>query len=164
MPFNLRPLDEPLPRELGNRFGLVLPAAPGRDRGPARGAWTRCSAAWTRSRTRPRARSATGCSGCIGLTPAQVEQRLLDLFSRQGHGGDDERARARASRSTSPAPRSRRPGLGADLGQRRDERLIFSYAGEVTVGVMADRGLVPDPGEIVGALGRELQGLLAASP
>ena len=28
VPFNLRPLDEPLPRELGNRFGLVLLALP----------------------------------------------------------------------------------------------------------------------------------------
>ncbi len=28
VPFNLRPLDEPLPRELGNRFGLVYLALP----------------------------------------------------------------------------------------------------------------------------------------
>ena len=28
MPFNLRPLDRPLPRELGNRFGLVLLGLP----------------------------------------------------------------------------------------------------------------------------------------
>ena len=28
VPFNLRPLDEPLPRELGNRFGLVLLGLP----------------------------------------------------------------------------------------------------------------------------------------
>ena len=28
VPFNLRPLDQPLPRELGNRFGLVLLGLP----------------------------------------------------------------------------------------------------------------------------------------
>src|SRR5690606_32013060 len=28
VPFNLRPLDEPLPRDLGNRFGLLLLALP----------------------------------------------------------------------------------------------------------------------------------------
>lgn len=28
MPFNLRPLDQPLPADLGNRFGLVYVALP----------------------------------------------------------------------------------------------------------------------------------------
>ena len=38
VPFNLRPLDKPLPRELGNDFGLILLALPGRDRGSGRAA------------------------------------------------------------------------------------------------------------------------------
>jgi diacylglycerol O-acyltransferase / wax synthase len=41
---------------------------------------------------------------------------------------------------------------------------IFSYAGEVTIGVMADRNLVPEPGEIVDALSQEAAALLAESP
>jgi hypothetical protein len=36
---------------------------------------------------------------------------------------------------------------------------IFSYDGRVTVGVMADAGLVPDPETIVNALRAELDAL-----
>jgi hypothetical protein len=36
---------------------------------------------------------------------------------------------------------------------------IFSYAGEVTLGVMTDAGLVPDPETIIEAFEPELQSL-----
>ena len=36
---------------------------------------------------------------------------------------------------------------------------IFSYAGEVTVGVMSDAGLVPDPEKIIEAFEPELDSL-----
>ena len=36
---------------------------------------------------------------------------------------------------------------------------IFSYCGEVTVGLMVDATLVPDPDTIVAQLGRELESL-----
>ncbi|MGZ5376282.1 MAG: WS/DGAT domain-containing protein, partial [Solirubrobacterales bacterium] len=38
---------------------------------------------------------------------------------------------------------------------------IFSYAGEITVGLMVDAGLVPDPDEIVTDFERELDSLCA---
>jgi hypothetical protein len=38
---------------------------------------------------------------------------------------------------------------------------IFSYAGEVTVGLMVDAGLVPDPEVIVSAFEREIGALSA---
>ncbi|MGP0035087.1 MAG: WS/DGAT domain-containing protein, partial [Solirubrobacteraceae bacterium] len=34
---------------------------------------------------------------------------------------------------------------------------IFSYCGEITIGLMVDAGLVPDPGAIIDQLERELQ-------
>ncbi|MGZ5326590.1 MAG: WS/DGAT domain-containing protein, partial [Solirubrobacterales bacterium] len=37
----------------------------------------------------------------------------------------------------------------------------FSYAGEITVGLMVDAGLVPDPDEIVTDFERELDSLCA---
>jgi hypothetical protein len=36
---------------------------------------------------------------------------------------------------------------------------IFSYAGEVTLGVMTDAGLVPDPEKIIEAFEPELESL-----
>ena len=37
---------------------------------------------------------------------------------------------------------------------------IFSYAGALTVGVMADAGLVPDPERIIEAFEREVEALM----
>jgi len=39
---------------------------------------------------------------------------------------------------------------------------IFSYAGEITVGLMVDAGLVPDPEAIVTEFEREVESLCAA--
>ena len=61
VPFNLRPLDEPLPRELGNRFGLVLLGLPVGVADPVCER-SRSSGGWTRSSTGTRARSRTGSS------------------------------------------------------------------------------------------------------
>jgi len=38
---------------------------------------------------------------------------------------------------------------------------IFSYDGELTVGLMADAGLIPDPEELIADFEEELQQLLA---
>ena len=65
VPFNLRPVDEPLPSTLGNEFGLVYLPLPVGLRARAI-ASRRSSAPWTRSRPRPRARSPTGSSGSSG--------------------------------------------------------------------------------------------------
>jgi hypothetical protein len=36
---------------------------------------------------------------------------------------------------------------------------IFSYAGEITVGLMVDGGLIPDPEKIINSFGREVEAL-----
>jgi hypothetical protein len=41
---------------------------------------------------------------------------------------------------------------------------IFSYAGEITVGVAADAGLIPDPERIVTLLESELDALVRMRP
>ena len=41
---------------------------------------------------------------------------------------------------------------------------IFSYRGEVTIGLLADTGLVPDPHAIVCHVERELADLAALQP
>ena len=41
---------------------------------------------------------------------------------------------------------------------------IFSYAGDVTIGLQVDAGLVPDPETIIAALGDELAALSAPRP
>ena len=105
-----------------------------------------------------------GLLEALGTTPAAVEQRLLDRFS----------APASAVMTNVPGPRepvylagTPVPGVlvwAPIAGSVSMSFSTFSYAGKVTVGVMADRGLVPDPGEIVRALEREVAALLGTKP
>ena len=82
VPFNLRPLDQPLPRRLGNRFGLVLLAVPVGIENPRR-RLTRCTAGWRDQGLARRARSATACSGARD-DPSDDRAALLDFFSAAG--------------------------------------------------------------------------------
>ncbi len=99
--------------------------------------------------------------GAIGAAPAAIEQRLLELFSAAGS----------AVMTNVPGPREPVYLAGTPVrgvlvwaptsGSVSMSVSIFSYDGEVTVGVMSDRGLVPDPGEIVSAFAREVEEMLA---
>jgi WS/DGAT/MGAT family acyltransferase len=162
VPFNLRALDEPLPRELGNRFGLVyLPLPVGID-DPAE----RLAAVHRRMdeiKHSPEGAISYGILGTIGRTPPQVEQRLLDLFS------------AKASAVMTNVPGPRRPVWFAGVkvtgviawvptaGTGGVGVSIFSYAGGLTVGFQVDAGLVPDPDTIVAAFEHEMA-VLGALP
>ncbi len=93
--------------------------------------------------------------------PAAIEQRLLELFSAAGS----------AVLTNVPGPREPVHLAGTPVrgvlvwaptsGSVSMSVSIFSYNGEVTVGVMSDRGLVPDPGEIVAAFAHEIGEMLA---
>jgi diacylglycerol O-acyltransferase len=144
VPFNLRPLDEPLPSELGNRFGLVLLGLPVGIVDPI-----------DRTLEVKRRMDAIkhGHEGAItygilelmGVTPAVVEGRLIDYFSGKGS----------MVLTNVPGPRRRLSIAGTPLtgvlvwapcsGSIGMSVSIFSYAGKVTVGFLTDAGLVPDP-------------------
>ena len=80
VPFNLRPLDEPLPRDLGNRFGLVLLALPVGIRDPI--ARLRAVSEQMRAiKDSHEGALAYGILGIIGRTPVRVEELLIDFFS-----------------------------------------------------------------------------------
>ncbi len=155
VPFNLRPLDAPLPRDLGNRFGVVYLALPVGIIDPhARLAEVHRRMAAIKDS--PEGAASYSILGALGLTPPVVEQRLLDLLA----------SKATAVMTNVPGPRrpvyfaGRRlagvigwvPAGGAiGLGVS-----IFSYDGKLTVGLTTDAGLVPDPETIITAFGTEL--------
>jgi diacylglycerol O-acyltransferase / wax synthase len=160
VPFNLRPLDQPLPRNLGNRFGLVRLVLPVGIESPL----ARLEEVHRRMaeiKSSPEGAVSYGMLGAIGATPAAIEQRLLELFSAAGS----------TVLTNVPGPREPVYLAGTPVrgvlvwaptsGSVSMSVSIFSYDGEVTVGVMSDRGLVPDPGEIVAAFGEEVDQLLA---
>lgn len=162
VPFNLRPLDEPLPRELGNEFALILLALPVGIAGLAE----RLSEVKSRMDAVKRSHEGPisyGILSAMGLTPPQVEERLIGFFS----------GKASAVVTNVPGPDATVYLAGTPVGGvlvwapcSGDMGMtvsIFSYAGEVTVGFMTDVGLVPDPAPLVRAFDSELRALCAGT-
>ena len=156
VPYNLRPLDQPVPRELGNKFGLVfLPLPVG-----VSGSYRRLIEVHKRMDEIKGSREGVVSYRVLGLTghtPEPVERRIVDVFTGKGTavmtnvaGPTEPVYLAGTPIKTSMfwAPTSGHIGMSIS---------IFSYCGEITIGLMVDAGLVSDPGAIVDQLERELQ-------
>jgi len=163
VPFNLRPLDQPVPRELGNRFGLVfLPLPVG-----VSGSYRRLVEVHKRMNEIKHSRDGAVSYALLsasGLAPEPVERRIVDLFTGKGTAvvtnvpGPTEPvylAGTPVRTSLFWAPTSGHIGMSVS---------IFSYRGEVTVGLMVDAALVPDPGEVVVQFEREVRALGGPAP
>jgi WS/DGAT/MGAT family acyltransferase len=159
VPFNLRPLDQPLPSDLGNRFGLVflrLPVGIGDRRRRLREVHARME----EIKHSPEGAVSYGVLDAMGRTPVPVEKRLVDLFSTKGS----------AVVTNVPGPRQPVYLAGTPVGGVlvwapcsggiSMTVSIFSYSGQLTIGVMADANLVPDPEAIVTGFEREIEALL----
>ena len=158
VPFNLRPLDEPLPRDLGNRFGLVYLTLPVGRATPAQrlAEVHRRMAEIKRSQEGP---VSYAILGLIGATPVPVERRLIDVFA----------PKTTAVMTNVPGPREPIWFAGAKVagvlgwvpasGSIGMGLSIFSYDGGIRIGLQVDAGLVPDPGRIIDAIGDELDAL-----
>jgi diacylglycerol O-acyltransferase len=158
VPFNLRPLDRPVPRDLGNRFGLVmLPLPVGTS-----GSYRRLRAVHQRMTEIKLGREGPVSFGLLslaGLAPEALERRIVNLFSGKGTAvmtnviGPDRPVYMAGTQVRAVhfwAPTSGHIGMSVS---------IFSYRGEVTVGLMVDAALVPDPEAIIDHVQRELQAL-----
>jgi diacylglycerol O-acyltransferase / wax synthase len=160
VPYNLRPLDEPLPRRLGNRFGLVFVELPV-DVADRR---QRVAAVTERMATIKASSEGLvvygGFSLVSGRTPVQVAQAWLELFARRASAVITNIAgpRERLSLAGTPltgfmlwVPTSGSIGVGLS---------IVSYAGRLTLGVAVDPNVVPDSERLLGALQDEMAELV----
>ncbi len=163
VPFNLRPLDEPVPRELGNRFGLVFLPLPVGTSGSYRRllAVSRRMDAIKSSREGP---VSYGILGAIGVTPVGVEKRIVDMFSGKGTAVMTNVPGPRKTIYLAGVPVRTVLFWGPTSGHVGMSLAIFSYRGEVTVGLMVDAKLVPDPHKIALQLERELEALAEVPP
>jgi diacylglycerol O-acyltransferase / wax synthase len=162
VPFNLRPLDEPLPPELGNRFGLVLLGLPvGLDEPLARLAEVKRR--MDAIKDSHEGALAFGILSLMGRTPGPLEARLIDFFSAKGS----------MVLTNVPGPRHGLSLAGTPLagvlvwapcsGSVGMSVSVFSYAGKVTVGFLTDAALVPDPQPLADAFREELLALARAA-
>jgi WS/DGAT/MGAT family acyltransferase len=160
VPFNLRPLDRPLPRDLGNRFGLVLLELPVADED----AEARVQQASERMSAIKRSRQGEvsyAILGAIGHTPPEVEAQIVKLFS----------AKATTVLTNVPGPRSPVSLAGSPVrgvlvwapcsGSMGMSVSIFSYDGGVTTGFMVNGRVLDEPQRLVAAYEAELDALLA---
>lgn len=160
VPFNLRPLDEPVPRDLGNRFGLVflpLPVGTG-------GSYRRLIEVSRRMDEIKSSREGPvsyGILEAIGLTPVAIERRVVDMFSGKGTAVMTNVPGPRKTVYFAGVPVKTILFWGPTSGSVGMSVAIFSYRGEVTVGLMVDAKLVPDPDPIVADLEGELAALAA---
>ena len=162
MPFNLRPLDQPLPRELGNRFGLVLLGLPVGIEDPV----ARLAEVKRRMDAIKHSHEgafAYGILGLMGRTPVQRRGAADRLLHRQGLDGPHQRPRA-AERLSLAGTRSAGVLVWAPCsGSVGMSVSVFSYAGKVTVGFLTDAGLVPEPQALADGFREELLALARAA-
>jgi WS/DGAT/MGAT family acyltransferase len=162
VPFNLRPLDEPVPADLGNDFALILLTLPV---GPLRPAerLRQVSSRMDEIKDSHEAPISYGIISAIGLTPPLVEDRLIGFFSEK----------ASLVVTNVPGPRHQLHFAGVPIegvlvwapcsGSLGMTVSIYSYAGEVTTGFMTDTAVIPDPEPLARAYEKELHDLVSPS-
>jgi len=155
VPYNLRPLDRPVPSSLGNRFGLIFLDLPvGLD--SARARLAELSQRMEKIKNSPEGAMSFGLLAGMGKTPGSVEKAIIDFFT----------AKASAVMTNVPGPRAPLYLAGVPLAgviswvpRSGDTPLgvcIFTYAGSVYIGIAVDSALIPEPQQIVTAFEAEL--------
>lgn len=165
VPVNLRPDDQPLPAELGNRFALVLLSLPSGLQTPFE-RLAETSRRMTAIKESPEAWLTFGMIRGIGRTGPTLERYLVDFFANKATGVT----------TNVPGPASpcylagervvAMMGWAPESGQQTLGTCIFSYDGRLHVGFKVDTRTISDPEGLVAAFDAELVALcgLAAEP
>ncbi|HEX7609248.1 MAG TPA: WS/DGAT domain-containing protein, partial [Solirubrobacteraceae bacterium] len=166
VPYNLRPANAAGGEgeaELGNRFGLVFLTLPV-DRASRRERLGELKLRMDAIKHSPEGPVSYALLEVIGLTPPDVESRLVDVFT----------AKATAVMTNVPGPRETVYLAGSPLrrvlvwaptaGSVGMSVSIFSYDGRITVGLLVHTALVPDPQSILERLRREIAALARLAP
>lgn len=146
MPVNIRPPEKM--EELGNEFGIVYPTLPVGIEDPVE----RLAVVHARMeelKSTPEAFVAFGILTGIGLSPAEAQTRLVDVFG----------SKASVVMTNVPGPQMPLYIAGKELasimawvpqaGRVSLGLSIISYNDNVYVGVISDEGLVPDPDAVL---------------
>jgi diacylglycerol O-acyltransferase len=163
VPVNLREPGRPIPRELGNRFGLVFLTLPV-DLSSRRERLRELKLRMDEIKRSPQGQVSYAVLEAIGLTPPEIESRVVDVFT----------AKATAVMTNVPGPSETVYLAGSPLrgvlvwaptaGSVGMSVSILSYHGAITVGVLVHAQLVPDPDAIVERLRRELTAMARLAP
>jgi WS/DGAT/MGAT family acyltransferase len=159
VPVNVRPLDEPLPRELGNRFALVLFSLPsGLDTPFERLAETKRR--MDAIKHSPEAVMTFGLIRGIGRTGKEIERYLVDFFANKASGVTTNVPGPQGPRYVAGTRITSMLGWAPQSGNQTLGTCIFTYDGHVHVGFKVDVDTIEDPQQLLDAVAAELQALL----
>lgn len=159
VPVNVRPLDKPLPPELGNRFALVYFHYPSALTAPlARLAETKRRMDWLKRS--PEALLTFTLITAIGRTNPTIERYLVSFFANKAIGVTTNVAGPTSIRTLAGIPVTGVLGWVPGSGRHTVGVCIFTYAGTVRVGFMTDVAIVPDPEKLLAAFEDELDHLV----
>ncbi len=158
VPVNLRPLDQPLPRELGNQFALVMLPLPTGLRAPLQ----RLSESKRRMdsiKHSPEAMLTFGIINAMGWANPDVARLMVNFFAAKAIGVTTNVAGPLVGRYVAGTRIAGLLGWVPGSGQQTLGVCIISYDQTVRVGFKVDAGVVPDPEKLVHAFDDEMDAL-----
>jgi diacylglycerol O-acyltransferase len=163
VPVNVRALDEPLPRELGNRFALVLFTFPSALTTPfARLAETKRR--MDAIKHSPEAALTFGLIQGVGRTGRDLERLVVDFFANKATGVTTNVRGPRTARYLAGTRISALLGWAPESGNQALGTAIFTYNDSVFVGFKVDTGLIVHPEELLTAFLGEIDALCRLAP
>jgi diacylglycerol O-acyltransferase / wax synthase len=158
VPVNLRPLHLPLPRELGNRFALVVLLLPsGLTTAADRLAETKRRMDQIKRSPEPVITFAM-IQG-IGRLGRRLSRALVTFFAGKASGVTTNVPGPREPRYLAGTRITSLLGWVPGSGDQTLGTCIFTYAGTVRVGFKTDTSVIPDPERILGAFHDEIEEL-----
>jgi WS/DGAT/MGAT family acyltransferase len=159
VPVNLRPVGQPLPPELGNRFALVLVPLPAAARTPL-GRLTETKRRMDSIKHSPEATITFGLINAIGLTHPRMERLLVDFFAGKAFGVTTNVIAPPRERYVAGSRIAGLLGWVPGSGRQAVGVCTVTYDQTLRVGFKVDAAIVPDPDRLVQAFDLELDRLL----
>jgi WS/DGAT/MGAT family acyltransferase len=163
VPVNVRPLDEPLPVELGNRFALVLLTLPSGLATPFE-RLAETSRRMDAIKDSPEAWLTFEMIRGIGRTGPDLERLLVDFFANKATGVTTNVPGPTRARYVAGTRVTALLGWAPESGRQTLGTAICSYDGRLQVGFKVDTDTIVHPEELVAAFDVELATLRRLAP
>jgi diacylglycerol O-acyltransferase / wax synthase len=159
VPVNVRPPDQPLPRELGNKFALVYLRLP-TGVTPALHRVAETKRRMDSIKVSPEAVMTFGLNTLIGRIEPHLSKSVAEFFSSKAIGVTTNVAGPQQPRYVAGVPIVGVVGWVPGSGRQTLGVCIFSFAGTVRVGFKVDAATLPDPEKLVHAFDEDMDHLL----
>ena len=161
VPVSLQPLDNNLPEQLGNHFSLVFLQMPLGVESPEE-LFKAIRTRMKRIKHSAEPVITFGVQWLVAESPKAVPVGLTNRFANKGVGVLTNVPGPKAPMELAGTRVANVLGWAPTSGDQPLSLCIFSYNGQVSMGIAADGGLIPDPGRIADLIREEFE-VLAAS-